>query len=104
MNLDEFAQNALAGFELGAYNLRWEGDKYVIGTKPIYFNDGKVIFDGIEYPATRGLLNLLTCKIPIGYDNKDIANYGNKLDNGEAIYQSKNTPIDENMEKIVRPI
>jgi len=107
INLDKFTQNALAGLKPAAYNVRWEGDKYYIGTKPIYFNDGKVLFDGIEYPATRGLLNLLMRKIPTDYDDNDIENYGSILDNGGAIYQSKNTPIDKNSikwNKIVRPI
>jgi len=107
INLDEYTQNALAGLEPGAYNVKWDGNRHVIGTKPISFNDGKIIFDGEEYSATRGLLSLLTRKAPIGYDNNDYANYANILDNSGAIYQSKHGSVDKNSEKwrnIVRPI
>jgi len=89
INLDEFTQNALAGLEPGAYNVKWDGNRHVIGIKPISFNDGKIIFDNEEYPATRGLLSLLTRKAPIGYNENDLANYANILDNSGAIYQSK---------------
>jgi len=44
INLDEFTQNALAGLEPGAYNVKWDGNRHVFGTKPISFNDGKIIF------------------------------------------------------------
>jgi len=107
INLDEFTRDALAGLEPGAYNVKWDGFRHVIGTKPISFNDSKIIFDGEEYQATRGLLSLLTRKAPIGYDDNDLANYANILDNGGAIYQSKHGPADKNSDKwkrIVRPI
>jgi len=86
INLDEFIQNALAGLEPGAYNVKWDGNRHIIGTKPISFNDGKIISDGEEYLATRGLLPTTR-----GYTNNDLANYANILDNGGAIYQSKHT-------------
>jgi len=54
-NLDKYTQNALAGLEPGAYNVKWDGNKHIIGTKPISFIDGKIISDGEEYQATRGL-------------------------------------------------
>jgi len=107
INLDEFTQNALAGLEPGAYNVKWDGNRHIIGTKPIIFNDGKIIFENEEYSATKGLLSLLTRKTPIGYDDNDLANYANILDNSGAIYRSKHGPIDKNSEKwknIVRPI
>jgi len=87
--------------------VKWHGDKHVIGTKPIYFNDGKIIFDGKKYPATRGLLSLLSRKIPIGYNDNDYENYANILDNAGAIYNSKRGPVDKKSCKwreIVRPI
>jgi len=87
--------------------VKWDGNRYVIGTKPISFNDGKIIFDGKEYLTTRGLLSLLTRKMPIGYNDDDCENYKNRLDNSGAIYQSKHGPLKKNSEKwknIVRPI
>jgi len=107
INLDEYTQNALVGLEPGAYNVKWDGNRHVIGTKPISFNDGKIIFNGEEYPATRGLLSLLTRKAPIGYNDNDYKNYASILDNSGAIYQSKHGPVDKNSDKwkrIVRPI
>jgi len=107
INLDEDTQDALAGLEPGAYNVKWDGNRHIIGTKPISFNDGKIIFDNEEYSAAKGLLSLLTRKTPIGYDDNDLANYANILDNSGAIYQSKHGPKDKNSDKwkrIVRPI
>jgi len=107
INLDEFTQDALARAEPGAYNVRWECDKYIIRTKPIYFINGKVIFNKMEYPATKGLLQLLMRKNSIDYDEDDLEDYGNILDETGAIYQSRNMPIDRNSAKwknIVRPI
>jgi len=107
INLDVLMKDALAGAEEGSYNMRWDGKKHIIGTKPIYFNNGKVIFDETEYPATKGLLQLLTRKNPMDYDEDDLENYGNILDKSGAIYQSKNMPRDKKSvkwENIVRPI
>lgn len=107
VNLDALMQDALAGSESGAYNVRWNHNRYVIGTKRIRIGNGKVRLDEREYPATKGLLQLLTRKTPTGYDEEDLANYSDILDKSDAIYLGGNRPVDKNSAKwknIVRPI
>jgi len=100
-------QDALAGAEPSAYNVTWEHNKYIIGTKLIYFNNGKVIFDKMDYPATEGLLQLVTRKDPTNYNKDDLKNYSNILGKSDAIYQGGNSHMDKNSAKwknIVIPI
>jgi len=92
-------QDALAGAEPSAYNMTWEHNKYIIGTKLIYFNNGKVIFDKMDHPATEGLLQLLTRNSPTNYNKDDLKNYSDISDKSAAIYQDGNSPIDKNSAK-----
>ena len=105
--LDSSMADALAGLEPGAYNVTWELNGYKIGTKSIKIGDGKVKLGRIDYPATKGLLQLLTRKNPKEYDEDDLANYGEILQTSDAIYHGGKQPIDKNSAKwrnIVRPI
>jgi len=99
INLDASMQDPLTGAEPSTYKVRWEHNKYIIGTKPIYFNNGKVIFDKMDYPVAEGLLQLSTYKNPTNYNEDDLKNYGNILDESDAIYQGGNRPIDKNSAK-----
>jgi len=96
----------LAWAEPGAYNVRWEHNN-TSSAPSLYTLIMAVTFDKMDYPATEGLLQLLTRKNPKYYNKDNLQNYGNILDKSDVIYLGWNRPIDKNSAKwknIFRPI
>lgn len=56
------------------------GNRWIIGSKPVTIDKNDIIVDGQRFTGTRGLFELLTKKIPAGYDDNDLITYRSILE------------------------
>ena len=90
-DLGPIVLKALDNFgEESTFGLTFKGGDFRMGGKIINIKGNNIIVDGVEYPGTPGLWNLIMLKNPQEFEEEDYNNYAKILIQTNAIYQNNN--------------
>lgn len=74
------------------FSIYKEGDKFKLGNKEVKIENNNVILDGIEYKGTPGLWDLLMLNTPNNFEESDLTEYLNLIENADVWNYPKKLP------------